>query len=59
MGELFESIKRGMIDAIAHSKGEKTEARLFISRMLRRLSVLRRCSIIMVVSINNSEDSIY
>ncbi len=30
MGELFESIKRGMTDAIAHSKGEKTEARLFI-----------------------------
>ena len=28
-----------------------------LKRMLRRLSVLRRCSIIMVVSINNSEDS--
>ena len=30
MGELFESIKRGLEDAIAHSKGEKTEVRLFI-----------------------------
>ena len=30
MGELFESIKRGMTDAIAHSKGETNEARLFI-----------------------------
>lgn len=30
MGELFESIKRGLEDAIAHSKGEKSEVRLFI-----------------------------
>ena len=30
MGELFESIKRGMEEAIAHSKGEKGDVRLFI-----------------------------
>lgn len=30
MAELFESIKRGLEEAIAHSKGEKTEVRLFI-----------------------------
>lgn len=29
MAELFESIKRGLEEAIAHSKGEKTEVRLF------------------------------
>lgn len=29
MGELFESIKRGLEDAIAHSKGEKSAVRLF------------------------------
>lgn len=29
MGELFESIKRGLEDAIAHSKGEKSDVRLF------------------------------
>ena len=29
MGELFESIKRGMDEAIAHSKGEKTGVRVF------------------------------
>lgn len=29
MSELFESIKRGLEDAIAHSKGEKTEVRVF------------------------------
>jgi putative transcriptional regulator len=32
MGELFESIKRGMEDAIAHSKGEKTDVRLFVPK---------------------------
>jgi putative transcriptional regulator len=30
MGEFFESIKRGMEGAIAHSKGDKTEVRLFV-----------------------------
>lgn len=30
MGEFFESIKRGMEEAIAHSKGDKTEVRLFV-----------------------------
>lgn len=30
MSEFFESIKRGMEEAIAHSKGEKTEVQLFI-----------------------------
>lgn len=29
MSELFESIMRGMEDAIAHSTGEKTEVRLW------------------------------
>jgi putative transcriptional regulator len=29
MAELFESIKRGLEEAIAHSKGEKTEVRIF------------------------------
>lgn len=29
MGELFESIKRGMEEAIAHSKGEKTGVCVF------------------------------
>lgn len=29
MGELFESIKRGLEEAIAHSKGEQNEVRLF------------------------------
>jgi putative transcriptional regulator len=29
MAELFESIKRGLEEAIAHRKGEKTEIRLF------------------------------
>ena len=30
MSDFFESIKRGMEEAIAHSKGEKTDVRLFI-----------------------------
>jgi len=30
MAELFESIKRGLEEAIAHSKGEKSDVRLFI-----------------------------
>lgn len=30
MSELFESIKRGLEDAIAHSKGEKSSVRLFV-----------------------------
>lgn len=30
MGEFFESIKRGLEEAIAHSKGEKTEVHLFV-----------------------------
>ena len=30
MGDFFESINRGMEEAIAHSKGEKTEVRLFV-----------------------------
>ena len=30
MGDFFESIKRGMKEAVAHSKGEKTEIRLFV-----------------------------
>jgi len=30
MAKLFESIKRGLEDAIAHSKGETTEVRLFV-----------------------------
>ena len=30
MGDFFESIKRGMEEAIAHSRGDKTEVRLFI-----------------------------
>lgn len=29
MAELFESIKHGLEEAIAHSKGEKTVIRLF------------------------------
>ncbi len=32
MSELFESIKRGLEEAIAHSKGEKTEVRVFKPR---------------------------
>jgi len=31
MSVFFESIKRGMEEAIAHSKGEKTEVLLFVS----------------------------
>jgi putative transcriptional regulator len=30
MEELFESIKRGLEDAIAHSKGEKSGVQLFV-----------------------------
>lgn len=30
MDDFFESIKRGMEEAIAHSRGDKTEVRLFI-----------------------------
>ena len=30
MSDFFESIKRGMEEAIAHGKGEKTDVRLFI-----------------------------
>lgn len=29
MSDLFESIKRGLEEAIAHGKGEKTEVRIF------------------------------
>lgn len=29
MGEVFASIKRGLEDAIAHSKGEKSDVRMF------------------------------
>ncbi len=30
MGEIFESVKRGMEEAIAHSRGDKSEVRLFV-----------------------------
>jgi hypothetical protein len=30
MGEIFESVKRGMEEAIAHSKGDKSEVCLFV-----------------------------
>jgi putative transcriptional regulator len=30
MSDFFESIKRGMEEAISHGKGEKTEVRLFV-----------------------------
>ena len=32
MSELFESIKRGLQEAIAHSKGERSEVQVFIPR---------------------------
>lgn len=32
MTNVFESIKRGLEEAIAHSKGEKTEVRVFTPR---------------------------
>ena len=34
MAELFESIKRGLEEAIAHSKGENTEIRLFTPQIV-------------------------
>lgn len=30
MGDIFESVMRGMKEAIAHSKGDKSEVRLFV-----------------------------
>jgi len=36
MSELFESTKRGMGDAIAHSKSEKTEIRKRVSEKYRQ-----------------------
>lgn len=30
MGEIFESVKRGMEEAIVHSRGDKSEVRLFV-----------------------------
>lgn len=34
MGDLFDSIKRGMEEAIAHSRGEQTEVRIFRPRQI-------------------------
>lgn len=34
MGDLFESIKRGLEDAIAHSKGEVNHVRLFTPELV-------------------------
>jgi putative transcriptional regulator len=42
MGGIFESIKRGMEEAISHSKGEKTEVRVFTPREVSVKDVRRK-----------------